>query len=54
MSYEAEDTLKDPGTTSEPDADVQSPSSTDEEPGSGAGDAGASTPPDDEQDDATS
>ncbi|MFP5362843.1 MAG: hypothetical protein ACLGI5_08955 [Thermoleophilia bacterium] len=40
MSYEAEDTLKDPGTTGEPDADVQSPGSTDDESGSGAGDTG--------------
>ena len=46
MSYEAEDTLKDPGTTSEPDADVQGPSSSDDESGSGAEDA----TPDDKDD----
>ena len=52
MSYEAEDTLKDPGSNSPPGADVRSPSDTDDEAGSGAGDAGASSPTGDDEDDA--
>lgn len=50
MSYEAEDTLKDPGSNDPPDADVRSPSGTDDEPGSGAADAGASRPAGDDDD----
>lgn len=52
MSYEAEDTLKDPGSNSAPDADVRSPGGADDEAGSGAGDAGASRPAGDDEDDA--
>ncbi|HEV2061129.1 MAG TPA: hypothetical protein VGR11_17385 [Solirubrobacteraceae bacterium] len=54
MSYEAEDTLKDPGSNSAPDADVRSPSGTDDEAGSGADDAGTSSPAGGDEDDAAS
>lgn len=53
MSYEAEDTLKDPGTNDAPDADVRNPSGTDDdEAGSGAGDPGPSSPGGGDEDDA--
>ena len=52
MSYEAEDTLKDPGSNNPPDADVRTPSGTDDEAGSDAGEGGASSSAGGEEDDA--